>query len=185
MPKYLALLRGINVSGKNIIKMKGLRAALAQEGYNAVATYIQSGNVLFDSAEKSKDKLARELEDFITRNYGYTITVFVTDVADLEKAVTNNPFVSGREPEGLGSKKLYVTFLSDIPSEENMDKLRQASIGEDRIEVSGTILYFKLQSKASESKLSNNLIENKLKLKATTRNWNVTLKLLEMLETVV
>lgn len=182
MPNYLALLRGINVSGKNIIKMDDLRSRLEAAGYTNIKTYIQSGNVLFVSPVKSKQKLAGAFEKFITEQYGYTISVFVLDAGDVEKAVASMPFSDGREPEGPGSKKLYVTFLSDVPSDENMEKLRQAPIGEDKIEVIDNVLYFKLESRASESKLSNNLIETKLKLRATTRNWNVTLKLLELLE---
>lgn len=182
MPTYLALLRGINVSGKKIIKMEALRTALEKEGYTNVKTYIQSGNVLFESTARSKEKLAAALEAFIEKEYGFDVTVFVVDAKDVEKAVDNNPFVKGRAEEGPGSKKLYVTFLSGIPTEENLEKLKKAPIGDDLIAVEGSILYFKLESKASESKLSNNLIESRLKLKATTRNWNVTLKLLELLQ---
>lgn len=145
-------------------------------------TYIQTGNVLLESAQKSKEKLAAALETFIEKEYGFDVTVFVVDVKEIEQAVDNNPFAEGRVEEGPGGKKLYVTFLSVAPTEENFEKLKQAPIGNDLIAVHGNILYFKLESKASESKLSNNLIESKLKLKATTRNWNVTLKLLELLQ---
>ena len=115
--------------------------------------------------------------------FGFDVTVFVLDEKQVEQAIAGNPYVTSREPEGPGSKKLYVTFLSEIPPEENLEKLMAVSIGDDLISISGDVLYFKLGSKASESKLSNNLIENKLKVKATTRNWNVTLKLLELLQT--
>lgn len=183
MPTYLALLRGINVSGKNIIKMEALRTLMDSEGFTHVKTYIQSGNAIFDSSMRSKAKVAAAIEALIKNNYGFAITVFVLDANDIEKAIDNNPFVTGRDPEGAGSKKLYVTFLSEEPTAENVKKLEEAPIGEDKISISGNVLYFKLESKASESKLSNNLIESKLKLRATTRNWNVTLKLLELLKT--
>jgi uncharacterized protein (DUF1697 family) len=182
MPTYLALLRGINVSGKKIIKMEELRNLMETVGYTNVKTYIQSGNVIFGSTTRSKEKVAASVEALIEGHYGFDVTVFILDAKDVEKAVDNNPFVSQREPEGAGSKKLYVTFLSEIPSHENMQKLHEAPIGHDLIEVVDNVLYFKLQTKASESKLSNNLIESKLKLRATTRNWNVTLKLLELLQ---
>jgi uncharacterized protein (DUF1697 family) len=182
MPTYLALLRGINVSGKKIIKMEELRNLMESVGYTNVKTYIQSGNVIFGSTTRSKEKVAASIEALIEGHYGFDVTVFILDAKDIEKAADNNPFVSQREPEGAGSKKLYVTFLSEIPSHENMQKLHEAPIGHDLIEVVDNVLYFKLQTKASESKLSNNLIESKLKLRATTRNWNVTLKLLELLQ---
>jgi len=181
MSTYLALFRGINVSGKKIIKMEGLRNLMESEGYENVETYIQSGNVVFESKETSKDKIARQIEALITTSYGFDVTVFVLDIEDVVSAVDNNPFVSQREPES-GDKKLYVTFLSEIPAKDNVMRLREASIGHDLIEIVGKVLYFKLETKASESKLSNNLIESKLKVKATTRNWNTTLKLLGMLE---
>lgn len=182
MPLYLALLRGINVSGQKIIKMEDLRKRMGDAGYNNVKTFIQSGNVIFESNEKSKAKLASAFEAFLMKEYGYEVTVFVVDKKDIEAAIDNNPFTEGRTEEEAGFKKLYVTFLSGEPAADNMEKLRQAPIGQDEIGVIGNVLYFKLFSKASDSKLSNSLIENKLKLRATTRNWNTTLKLLSLME---
>jgi uncharacterized protein (DUF1697 family) len=182
MFSYLALLRGINVSGKKIIRMEDLRKLMADSGYTNVKTYIQSGNIVFNSVEQSKVKIAKAIEILIESNYGFDVTVFVTDKTALEKAIDNNPYTEGRKEEEAGFKKLYVTFLSEAPSKENMEILRQAPLGNDLIELAGDILYFKLESKASDSKLSNNLIESKLKVKATTRNWNTSLKLLTMME---
>lgn len=179
---YLALLRGINVSGKKIIKMEDLRKFMTDTGYSDARTYIQSGNIIFNSSERSKDKIKTAIEALIEKHYGFDVTVFVTDKKAVEKAIDENPFAKGREEEPSGLKKLYVTFLSEEPSHENMEKLLQAPIGNDLIELRGNILYFKMDSKASDSKLSNNLIESKLKVKATTRNWNTTLKLLSMME---
>lgn len=181
MPAYLALFRGINVSGKKIIKMEDLRKMMEAAGYGNVKTYIQSGNVIFSSNEKSKDKLAKAIEKLIEEKYGFDVTVFVIDRKHLEKAIANNPYADGKTPEDAGTKKIYVTFLSETPSDEAIEKLRQAPIGEDEIALHEDILYFKLVIGAADSKLSNNLIESKLKLKATTRNWNTTLKLSEMM----
>jgi uncharacterized protein (DUF1697 family) len=181
MPVYLALLRGINVSGKKIIKMEDLRKLMESSGYKNVKTYIQSGNVVFESGVKDKDKLAKEIELVIEKQYGFDVSVFVVDINDVNRAVDNNPFATKDQVEE-GTKKIYVTFLSEIPLAENIEKLKQAPIGEDLIEFADDILYFKLMSMASESKLSNTLIESKLKVRATTRNWNTTLKLLSMLE---
>jgi len=179
---YLALLRGINVSGKKIIKMEDLRKLMESLGHTNVKTYIQSGNVIFSSNEKAKDELARTIEAAIEKQYGFDVSVFVVDKEAVEIAIDNNPFAEGRVEEPAGFKKLYVTFLSDVPSEENMEKLREAPIGDDRIAFASDILYFKLESKVSDSKLSNALIEGKLKIRATTRNWNTTLKLLGMMQ---
>lgn len=184
MPIYLALLRGINVSGKKIIKMEDLRKLMISAGYENVKTYIQSGNVIFENQEKSKDKIAKDIEALIEKQYGFNVSVFIKDFSDMESAIDKNPFVGDRVEEEAGFKKLYITFLSERPSNENIEKLRQAPIGNDLIEIVDTILYFQLESKASDSKLSNNLIESKLKVRATTRNWNTTLKLLTLIESV-
>jgi uncharacterized protein (DUF1697 family) len=182
MQTYVALLRGINVSGKKIVKMEDLRKLMEGAGYGSVKTYIQSGNVVFEAKEKSKTKIAEAIEKLIGNAYGFEVTVFVLDMAGLEKAIDNNPFAENREPEGSGTKKIYVTFLSGLPSPENLEKLKSAPIGEDRIALFEDILYFKLAVSAADSKLSNTLIESKLKLKATTRNWNTSLKLHAMLD---
>jgi len=182
MPVYLALLRGINVSGKKIIKMEDLRKLMETLGYADVKTYIQSGNIIFSNPEGDKALIKKTIEEAIEKQYGFDVSVFVLDKDNLDKAVIHNPFTEGREEEAPGFKKLYVTFLSETPSDENMEKLLQSSIGDDLIEVIGDVLYFKLESKASDSKLSNNLTESKLKVRATTRNWNTTLKLLNMME---
>lgn len=184
MPIYLALLRGINVSGKKIIKMEDLRKLMISAGFESVKTYIQSGNVIFENKEKSKDKIAKHIEALIEKQYGFDVSVFIKDFSDVENAIDKNPFVVDRAEEEAGFKKLYVTFLSETPFEENIEKLRQAPIGNDLIKIVDTILYFQLESKASDSKLSNNLIESKLKVRATTRNWNTTLKLLTLMESV-
>src|SRR6218665_3055571 len=99
MSIYLALLRGINVSGKKIIKMEDLRKLMGDAGYTNVKTYIQSGNIVFESAEKSKDKLAKAIETLIEKHFGFDVTVFVTDKTAIEAAIDNNPFTEGREEE--------------------------------------------------------------------------------------
>ncbi|MCW4469624.1 DUF1697 domain-containing protein [Flavobacterium sp. MFBS3-15] len=162
------------------MKMEDLRKLMEDAGYGGVKTYIQSGNVVFEASERSKEKIATAIEKLIERQYGFEVTVFVIDKQHLEKAIENNPYAEGKAPEDAGTKKIYVTFLSEAPSSEAMEKLRQAPIGDDLIALHEDIMYFKLAMGAADSKLSNNLIESKLKVKATTRNWNTTLKLLEL-----
>lgn len=181
MQKYLALFRGINVSGKNIIKMEGLRKVMANAGYTDVVTYIQSGNVVFTANEADKGKVRQDLEALVQKEYNLSITIFILDENDMHRALHLNPFAGPNDIEE-GTKKLYVTFLSGIPEADYYEKLLQAPIGKDEIALKDAILYFKLAGKASDSKLSNNLIENKLKLRATTRNWNTTIKLYGMLK---
>lgn len=181
MPVYLALFRGINVSGHNMIKMEALKKLMEGEGYTNVETYIQSGNVVFESPDNNRERLGKALETLMYKEYGYDVVIFMLDEADIRKAVINNPY-TGKEPEGQGIKKHFVTFLSGIPGSDGIDKMNKYNRGDDVFKAIGNVMYLKLAQSAADSKLTNVFIENKLNLKATTRNWNTTLKMLEMLE---
>jgi len=180
MPLYLALFRGINVSGHNLIKMEPLKKLMEEEGYVNVETYIQSGNVVFEHPETSKEKIAKAIEILMYREYGHNVLIFVLDEADLSKAITNNPY-TGTEPEGQGVKKYFVAFLSGIPAGDGLDKLKKYHRGDDLYKIKDNVMYLKLSTSAADSKLTNVFIENKLNIKATIRNWNTTLKMLEMM----
>lgn len=181
MPVYLALFRGINVSGHNMIKMDSLKKLMEGEGYSKVATYIQSGNVVFETPETNSDKVGKALETLMYKEYGYDVIIFMLSKQEIEAAIKYNPY-TGPEPEGQGTKKLFVTFLSAQPAREHLDRIQRYNRSDDVFKAVGNILYLKLSQSAADSKLTNVFIENKLNLKATTRNWNTTLKLLEMLE---
>ena len=179
MQTHLALLRGINVSGKKLIKMEDLRNPMEQSGFENVKTYIQSGNVIFDSKETSKEKLAQKIKELILGQYGFDVGIVMLDEKMLEKAITENPFIS---ESNVDVKQLYVAFLSEKPSDENQGRMKQANIDNDIAILSDEVMYLKYDSNAGKSKLSTNLIENKLKVTATSRNWNTTLKLLDLLK---
>ena len=179
MQTHLALLRGINVSGKKLIKMEDLRNPMEQSGFENVKTYIQSGNVIFDSEETSKVKLAQSIKDLIFDYYGFDVGIVMLDGKMLEKAILENPFVI---ENNVDLKQLYVAFLSEKPSEDNHERMKLANIDNDIALLSGEVMYLKYDSNAGNSKLSTNLIENKLKVTATSRNWNTTLKLLDLLK---
>jgi uncharacterized protein (DUF1697 family) len=181
MPVYLALFRGINVSGHNMIKMDALKKLMEAEGYNNVETYIQSGNVVFEHEETNRDKIAKDLEILMYKEYGHNVVIFILQAADLAKIIDNNPYAN-RNPEGQGVKKLFVAFLNGKPTEAGIDQLKKYNRSDDVFKVVENALYLKLATSAADSKLTNVFIENKMNIKATTRNWNTTLKMLEMLE---
>jgi uncharacterized protein (DUF1697 family) len=181
MPVYLALFRGINVSGHNLIKMEPLKKLMEEEGYVNVETYIQSGNVVFEHPETSKEKIAKAIEILMYREYGHNVLIFVLDEADLTKAIDGNPY-TGRGPEGQGAKKYFVAFLAGIPAGDGLDKLKKYHRGDDLYKIKENVMYMKLASSAADSKLTNVFIENKLNIKATIRNWNTTLKMLDMMQ---
>lgn len=103
MKAYLALLRGINVSGRNIIKMEDLRTSMAGAGFDNVKTYIQSGNIVFRSADKKED-VSLKLSRLIEGQFGLKIDVFVFEKHDLDLAIKHNPYI-GYQPEPAGTKK--------------------------------------------------------------------------------
>ena len=181
MPSYLALFRAVNVSGHNIIKMEHLRKLMEANGFKNVATYIQSGNVVFTIDETDKGKVSRALEVLLYKEYGYDVFSFILDEADLIKAIDNNPYTS-REPEPSGIKKYFVAFLAGEATTQGLDQMRKFNRGDDAFTAVGSNMYLKLTQSAADSKLSNSFIEAKMGLKSTTRNWNTTLKLLEMLQ---
>ncbi len=175
--KYLALLRGINVSGQKLIKMEALRELLKSNGLENVVTYIQSGNIIFDS-DLNRKEIADKILDEIKAHYGFDVGIIILDQKSLSQAVNQNPFIN----EDCDTKRLYVTFLNMIPSDENKEKLHSASVGDDEFQIIDDVIYIMYSNSAGTSKLSLALIENRLKVVATMRNWNTTIKLLSMLE---
>lgn len=180
MKTHLALLRGINVSGQKLIKMEDLRGSLTAAGFQNVATYIQSGNVFVDTDEKSKTKVGHAIKQIIKEKYGWDVGILMLDLPHLKQTVANNPFVKEVD---IDLKQVYVAFLSEKPTDANIEKFRQFDIQNDVAVIDKDVMYLKYANGAGNTKLSNALIENKLKVVSTSRNWNTTLKLLEMLET--
>jgi uncharacterized protein (DUF1697 family) len=177
MKTHLALLRGINVSGQKLIKMEDLRKLIETAGFKNVSTYIQSGNVFVDTDETSKAKVADTIKELIKEKYGWDVGILMLDLPYLRKMVANNPFLKEKD---LNLKQLYVAFLSDKPLNENIEKFRQFDVQNDIAILEGDVMYLKYAIGAGQTKLSNALIENKLKVVATSRNWNTTLKLLDL-----
>jgi len=178
MQTYLALLRGINVSGQKLLKMEDLRKLMEDTGFGNVKTYIQSGNIIFDSNEIPMDKVAEKIKNSILEKYGFDVSILILTSNDLAKAIKSNPFTKEKD---VNLKQVYVTYLSDKAKEVNLEKLDLASFAPDETVLIDKAIYIKFSDSASNSRLSNNLIERKLQVTATTRNWNTTLKLMELL----
>ncbi len=163
--KYVALLRGINVSGQKKIKMADLRESLTKGGLNDVETYIQSGNIVFSSSLSEYAEMEQQIHDIILNDFGFDVPVIVLSQEKLNSVLANNPF---SDPEKI--EKSYYTILASIPSEEALQRLHEKSYApEEFIHVDG-VIYLYSPLGAAKSKLSNNLFENKLKMHATTRN---------------
>lgn len=175
--KYIALLRGINVSGQKKILMKDLIVLFEKGGFEEVSTYIQSGNVLFDSEMTSVQDLQREISQLIRKKYKFDVEVLVIGMDYLKSVIDKNPFVKKKD---FDAKKMYVSFLNDKPTKERLTELSKITSGADQWEYENLQLYFYCPDGYGKTKFSNNLVENKLKLIATTRNWNTVHELYKL-----
>jgi uncharacterized protein (DUF1697 family) len=172
MPTYIALLRGINVSGQKKIKMAELRNLLTEAGLTQVQTYLQSGNVVFQS--ESSEKASEKIERCIMEHYGYQVKVLLTTPDALGQIVAENPFSE------QDTKLLYVTFLAEDPAPELLEKLQAVDYSPETFVFKDNIIYTFAANGYGRAKLNNNFLEKKLKVAATTRNWKTVNALLEM-----
>lgn len=175
MNKYIALLRGINVSGQKKIKMADLKSILSDSGLSSVETYIQSGNVIFESDQEPK-ALQEVIEKVILENYSFEVPTLVIAKDDLRKLIPQNPFLN----EVDDTKKLYVCFLLEEPTAERIQILADLDLKGDEYVLQNRVLYTCYHNGAGKSKVSNNFLEAKLKVKATMRNWRTVNILAEL-----
>lgn len=176
MAVYVAMLRGINVSGQKIIKMESLRTAFEDLGFAQVRTYVQSGNVIFETDEPPVG-LAAKIERKILDEFGFEVPVLTKSSKELKEIVKRNPFVS--DP-AIDQSKLHVTFLSDDPPRKALELLQPLAGDAERVRLADRAVYLYCPNGYGNSKLTNTAIEKKLSCRATTRNWATTNKLLEM-----
>ncbi len=177
---YIALLRGINVSGQKKIKMADLRVLLDGIGFSEVGTYIQSGNVVFqvDPANPADPAaLAAKIKGAILSHYGWEVQTLVLKPEDLEAAVAGYPW---HDKKDRTPDQVYLTFLETLPAPENIAALDPTPYAPEEIVLTEKVIYFFPPDGAGRAKMNNNLFERKLKVNATTRNWRTTNKLIEM-----
>jgi len=173
---YISILRGINVSGQKLIKMVDLVKHFESLGMKQVRTYIQSGNIIFQSSDSAPGKIALKIEKKIKKEYGFDVPVIVKSAKDIEKTLNNNPFLK----RGESSNQLYVTFLSDVPKRELVNSINAKQYLPEEFTWNKDRIYFFSPHGYGNAKMNNNFFENKLKLKATTRNWKTVIKLFEL-----
>jgi len=177
MSIYIALLRGINVSGYNKIKMTELKLLFINEGFNDITTYIQSGNVIFKSDESDTNKLEKQLIKAIKLQFNYSISVLILAEEKLQTIYTSNPFL---QRSNIDISKLYVTLLNDAPFKEGIPLLKSYSTKQEEFYIDNKTVYLYYPNGYGRSKLTNNVIESKLKTSATSRNWKTISKLVEL-----
>lgn len=176
MKTHLALLRCINVSGHNMMKMEALKTMLENMGFKNIRTYLQSGNVFVDS-EEDASKVGFMIKQEIFKVFGHEVPTIVITKEDLELCFKNSPYLKEKE---VDTKKLYVAFVSNILKSENINDLKISQFKPDEASIDGNRIFIKYAVGAGKTRFDQKYIEKKLNVTATIRNWNTVTNLLEM-----
>lgn len=172
----IALLRGINVGGKNKLKMADLRDSLTAAGLADVRTYIQSGNICFRSNE-TPAKLEALIQRTILQDFGFDVPTLVRPQSFLKKLIDSSPYCENGVPSH-DVKELHATILAKKPTTKSVAALKELST--DDFEIIGNVIYLRCPNGYSKTKLTNGFIERKLGSQATTRNWKTICTIAEM-----
>jgi uncharacterized protein (DUF1697 family) len=167
MNTFISMLRGINVSGQKRVGMTALKSLYESLGMLNVRTYVQSGNLVFESNEQSPSKLANMIEVQIERSLGFSVSVFIREPKDFEQIIASNPFLKRNEDPS----KLHVTFLDDSLLGSALSNLAMPNKEGDEFFAGDKGIYLFCPNGYGRTKLSNAFFERKLKVAATTRNW--------------
>ncbi len=174
MTRYIALLRGINVSGQKLIKMEDLRQMFAAAGFSAVQTYIQSGNVIFEAAESDPATLRPQVEEMLAASLGYKVPTLIRTIPEMNAVIRDFPFAG----TDLETVKLYVAFLADVPHPEKQSAWIALSNTVEVFHIRDREAYISILKETDQKVLfTNMLLEKKLGVVATTRNWATVNKL--------
>lgn len=172
----IALLRGINVGGKNRLPMKELAALFVEAGCEDVRTYIQSGNVVFRTGSVVGEEIASIISASILERYGYQVPVITRTAGEFQEIMEANPFVEA----GAEADKLHVMFLAELPDGASVESLDPERSPGDEFAVLGREIYLHFPNGVARSKLTNSYFDSRLSTTSTTRNWRTVRKLLEL-----
>ena len=173
----VALLRGINVGGKNKLPMKDLTAMFVEAGCGNVRTYIQSGNVVFEAAAGVAARLPGVIEKRIEKQFGFRTPVILRTATQLRDVVGDNPFLKA----GAAPETLHVLFLADRPSRALADALDPDRSPPDQFVVQGQQVYLRLPRGVAPTRLTNAWFDAKLATISTGRNWRTVTTLLDLM----
>jgi len=176
MKTYLALLRGINVSGQKKIPMAELRSLMENMGLRNVQTYIQSGNVIFQSSEENPKLLERHIKNAILSHFGFEVPVLVKTGKVLKLILDECPFIPMKKEQS------YFTLLHTVPENKRVEGLQKMHFPNEEFVISKHCVYFHTSAGYGRAKGNNNFFEHKLNVTATTRNYKTMMKLLSLCE---
>lgn len=174
--KYAALLRGINVGGKNKVKMETLREVCSSLGFENVKTYINSGNIVFETRKSENIKLASKIKQAIEKEFSLTIKVIVRSISEIESIIKNNPF----EGQFENDKYLHVFFLNEKLPKEKRELLLSNNNENEMFAVRDLEIFCLLRINFLDSLIGKSYIDKKLKVTATARNWRTVNKIAEL-----
>lgn len=174
---YTALLRGINLGGRNRLPMKELMQLFTDAGCGNVRSYIQSGNVVFEADEKVAEQLPARVGTAIAERFGFEAPLLLRTAKQIDNVVRNNPFLQAGAPE----EALHVLFLAGPPEPSRVDSLDQDRSRPDAFAVRGQEVYLWLPGGVARTRLTNEYFDSKLATTSTGRNWRTVLKLREMM----
>lgn len=172
----MALLRGINVGGKNVLPMKDLARLFEEAGCADIRTYIQSGNVLFSASQAKAGRLPGLIANGIADRFGYRTPVLLRTVQELGETIRNNPFLQAGAPENW----LHVLFLASQPDAGRAAALDPERSPPDAYAVRGREIYLQCPNGVGVTKLTNAWFDSRLATISTGRNWRTLLKLFEL-----
>ena len=174
---YVALLRGVNLGGKNKLPMKDLAEMFLAAGCTDVKTFIQSGNVLFNAPAKVAGRIAAVIPEGVGKRFGHKPPIVIRTREQLAFAAANNPFLR----DGASEDMVHLLFLADVPDANCVSALDPARSAPDAFAVRGAEIYLHLPHGVADTKLTNAYFDSKLKTISTGRNWRTVMTLLEMM----
>ncbi|TXB64622.1 DUF1697 domain-containing protein [Vicingus serpentipes] len=177
MKIYIALLRGINVSGHKLIKMTELKSMFEKAEFKNVTTYIQSGNVVFSSKKEDIVSIQETIKTNILKVFGFDVDVQVLGAEKLQRITENHTFLEGNQDQ---LKAVYYTLLAEKPNSEFVKELEQLEQTEEFFKITDEVIYCFYPNGVGRAKWQGTFFEKKLKVSSTTRNYNTMKKLTEL-----
>ena len=174
MRTYIALLRGINVSGQKKVPMAALRELLSNLGFGNVQTYIQSGNVIFQSSQEKISELEYLIQEALKSHFGFEVSVLVRTASNLKSIVDHCPFTDEKKVNS------YFTLLHSVADSHLIGETKKINYSNEEFIITKNCVYFYSSTGYGNAKCNNNFFERKLKVTATTRNYKTMVKLLSL-----
>jgi uncharacterized protein (DUF1697 family) len=177
MDTYIALFRGINVGGNNILPMLELVSVLEELGLSKIKTYIQSGNVVFQNEQIDSVALSQKIGAAIEKRRGFAVQVLILDVDELQNAIASNPFAEIKaEPNAL-----HCFFLSSLPENPDLEALERVKKESEQFKLIDKVFYLYVPEGVGRSKLAMK-VEKTLRVAVTARNWRTVRKIMELVK---